>query len=180
VTILDLPLLTGLMFQNTRSRRFIPDATDCEAWEDLPPEPNVKDYASGGQYVVSDNFGQVYVRRRRIGEFATTEDGSAHITVAGGTPLVLAPLVQLAGDAKPTRHHQLEEMQFYPGEVVRQGFPRALFNGVCGSCHGAVSGHDADIAANPDILTQASRVFAMDESPTPVNTRGGSQPPPFP
>lgn len=180
VTILDFPLLSSLMFQNTRSRRFIPDATDCEEWEDLPPLPGVKDYASGGGNVVSDNFGQFYVRRRLIGNFETTEDGSAHISVPGGVPLVLAPLVQLAGDAKPTRHHQLEEMQFYPGEVVRQGFPRRLFNGVCASCHGAVSGRDSDIAANPDILTQASRVFAKDEPATLPNAGGSAKGPPFP
>jgi hypothetical protein len=180
VTILDFPLLSSLMFQNTRSRRFIPDATDAEEWEDLPPEPGVKDYASGGAFVVSDNFGQVYVRRRLIGNFDTTEDGSAHISIPGGVPLVLAPLVQLAADTKPTRHHQLEEMQFYPGEVVRQGFPRGLFNGVCASCHGAVSGRDSDIAANPDILTQASRVFARDEPATTSNAGGGAKGPPFP
>jgi hypothetical protein len=168
------------MFQNTRSRRFIPDATDSEEWEDLPPEPGVRDYASGGAFVVSDNFGQVYVRRRLIGNFSTASDGSAHVTVPGGVPLVLAPLVQLAGDAKPTRHHQLEEMQFYPGEVARQGFPRTLFNGVCGSCHGAVSGLDSDIAANPDILTQASRVSARDDAPTPANAGGTPKGPPFP
>jgi hypothetical protein len=180
VTILDFPLLTSLLFQNTRSRRFIPDATDCEEWEDLPPEPGVRDYASGGAFVVSDNFGQVYVRRRLIGNFSTTDDGSAHVSIPGGVPLVLAPLVQLATDAKPTRHHQLEEMQFYPGEVVRQGFPRGLFNGVCASCHGAVSGLDSDIAANPDILTQASRVFAKDEAATPANAGGAAKGPPFP
>jgi hypothetical protein len=180
VTILDMPLLASLMFQNTRSRRGIPDATDVEEWEDLPPEPGVKDFASGGSFVVSDDFGQVYVRRRLIGSFTPTGDGSAHLSVPGGVPLVLAPLVQLANDSKPTRHHQLEEMQFYPGETVRQGFPRALFNGVCGSCHGAVSGYDADIAANPDILTQASFVTAKDMDPHSTNTAAAPSGPPFP
>lgn len=180
VTILDVPLLTSLMFQNTRSRRIIPDTTDVEEWEDLPPESGVKDFASGGAFVVSDQFGQVYVRRRFIGSFTPTGDGSAHISLPGGVPLVMAPLVQLAGDSKPTRHHQLEEMQFYPGETVRQGFPRGLFNGVCGSCHGAVTGYDADIAANPDILTQASFVTAKDQDPSTANTAAAQMGPPFP
>jgi hypothetical protein len=94
------------------------------------------------------------------------------VVVPGGAPLVLAPIAKLADDAAPTRHHQLEEMQFYPGEIVRQGFQRKLFNGVCGSCHGAVSGYDADIAANPDILTTASRVRANGASPASLMSRG--------
>jgi hypothetical protein len=180
VTILDLPLLTSLMFQNTRTRRVIPDVTDAEGWEDLPPEPGVKSYADGGNFVITDKFGQLYVRRRQIGSFDMTDDGSAHIDLPGGVPFVMAPLVQLAGDAQPTRHHQLEEMQFYPGEVVRQGFPHQLFNGVCGSCHGSTSGYEVDIAANPDILTQASLVQAKDKDPTEMASRGGAKGPPFP
>jgi hypothetical protein len=78
------------------------------------------------------------------------------------------------------RHHQLEEMQFYPGEIVRQGFQRHLFNGVCASCHGTTTGYDADISANPDILTQASRVNAKDTPPTDVMARGNAQKGPFP
>jgi hypothetical protein len=56
-------------------------------------------------------------------------------------------------------------MQFYPGEVVRQGFRKDLFNGMCGGCHGSVSGLENDIAVNPDILTQASSVMARDKPP---------------
>ena len=42
VTFLDLPLLESLLFQNTRSKRIIPDpASDVQLWEDLPPEPGV-------------------------------------------------------------------------------------------------------------------------------------------
>jgi hypothetical protein len=54
-------------------------------------------------------------------------------------------------------------MQFYPGEVVKQGFRRRLFNGMCGGCHGSVSGREFELAANPDILTGASQVAARDK-----------------
>jgi hypothetical protein len=64
--------------------------------------------------------------------------------------------VQLDGDSEPTLHHQREAMQFYPGEIARQSFKRRLFNGMCGSCHGSVSGLENDVATNPDILTRAS------------------------
>jgi hypothetical protein len=65
---------------------------------------------------------------------------------------------------------QREEMQFYPGEVVRQGFKRDLFNGMCGGCHGSISGQENEVAVNPDILTQASSVIARDK---PLNDLTG-------
>jgi hypothetical protein len=181
ITFLDVPLLESLLFQNTRSKRSLPDRpSDLEIWEDLPPEPGVKSFDQGGDAVVSDAFGKVYVRRRLLGSAAPMDDSSLHVLVPGGAPIVLAPVVQLAADNAPTRHHQLEEMQFYPGEIVRQGFQRSLFNGVCGSCHGAVSGYDADLSANPDILTQASRVLAKGTSPVSATSRGQPQKGKFP
>lgn len=175
VTFLDFPLLTSLMFQNTRSRRIIPTYTDAEEWEDLPPDAGVTSYDRCGGSLVNDAFGSLCVRRRLVGRVIPEGDGSAHVSLPGGLPLVLAPVVQLAGDSAPARHHQLEEMQFYPGETVRQGFPHRLFNGVCGSCHGAVSGYEADIAANPDILTQASLVFAKHDAAAAPQTGGSIQ-----
>ncbi len=181
ITFLDVPLLESLLFQNTRSKRIIPDpASDLQIWEDLPPEPSVTSFDSGGSFVFNDAFGKLYVRRRMLGSATPGQDGSMHVRVPGGAPIVLAPNVQLAMDMKPTRHHQLEEMQFYPGETVRQGFQRKLFNGVCASCHGAVSGYDADISANPDILTQASRVAAKDSAAVDVSNRGAAEKGPFP
>ncbi|HEX4341459.1 MAG TPA: hypothetical protein VH062_36370 [Polyangiaceae bacterium] len=181
ITFLDVPLFESLLFQNTRSKRVVPDKpSDLQFWEDLPPESGVKSYDDGGAFVVSDAFGKVYVRRRMLGSATPLDDFSMHVRIPGGAPLVLAPNVQLAADGAPVRHHQLEEMQFYPGEIVRQGFQRHLFNGVCANCHGAVSGYDADISANPDILTQASRVSAKDAAPTDVTNRGAAQKGPFP
>lgn len=180
VTILNVPLLTSLMFQNTRSERFLPSPSDFEVWEDLPPESGVRSLAEGGSFVVNDAFGQVYVRRRLLGTASPFADGSARIRVPGGAPLVFAPLVQLAADSGPVRHHQLEQVQFYPGERANQSFQPSLFNGVCAGCHGALSGEDADISVNPDILTQASQVAAKGRSPSDLMSRGAPQGPPFP
>lgn len=181
VLFLDVPLLSSLLFQNTRSRRVLPASqSSLEVWEDLPPEGGVTSFAGGGEFVTSDDFGQLYVRRRLLGAPTPETDGSLHVRVPGGLPLVLAPLVALPVESKPARHHQREEMQFYPGETVRQGFRRDLFDGVCASCHGAVSGYDADISANPDILTQASRVLAKDVAAVALPTGQRSpQGPPF-
>lgn len=181
VTFLDVPLLSSLLFQNTRSRRLVPlEISSLEVWEDLPPEPGVKSYEGGGELVVTDPFGKVYVRRRQLGTGIPELDGSLRVLLPGGVPIVLAPVVQLASDKAPTRHHQLEEMQFYPGETVHQGFQRNLFNGVCGSCHGAVSGYESDIAVNPDILTQASRVKAKDTDGASLLHGGKPAGPSFP
>src|SRR5690606_7743783 len=51
ITFMDLPLLASLLFQNTRSPRLIPELGAVEIWENLPPEPGVTSYDSGGQYV---------------------------------------------------------------------------------------------------------------------------------
>jgi hypothetical protein len=130
--------------------------------------------------VTSDEFGSVYARRRSLGSvLPAARDGSARVRLPGGVALNLALEVQLDGDAAPTLHHQREAMQFYPGEVARQSFRRELFNGVCGSCHGSVSGLENDVATNPDILTRASEVAARDLSATPLTPQGGAVGPIF-
>ena len=174
VLYLDVPLLASLLFQNTRSRRLISEATSAlEVWESLPPEAGVTSFAAGGSFVTNDQYGDLYVRRRRLGALSLAADGSAHAALPGGTPIVLATSVRLEGDRGATLHHQREEMQFYPGEVARQGFRRELFDGLCGSCHGSVTGFESHVALNPDILTQASSVAAATTSPDSLLGRSG-------
>jgi hypothetical protein len=112
--------------------------------------------------VYDDAYGQVYVRRSPLGTVGTFNDGSAKLLLRGGVPVVIATRLALAGDAEPVPHFQREEMQFYPGEAARQSFRRDQFNGLCGGCHGSVSGVELDVAANPDILTSASDVAALE------------------
>jgi hypothetical protein len=101
-------------------------------------------------------------------------DNSAAMLIRGGVPIQLEMLAKLDGDPEPVAHLQREEMQFYPGEVVRQGFRRDLFDGLCGGCHGSVSGKENEIAVNPDILTQASDVQARRKSPTDLTKTAGA------
>jgi hypothetical protein len=93
--------------------------------------------------------------------------------IRGGAPIQLELTTKLSGDVEPVAHLQREEMQFYPGEVVRQGFRRELFDGMCGGCHGSISGRENDIAVNPDILTQASDVIALRKKPTDLSQSSG-------
>jgi mono/diheme cytochrome c family protein len=49
-----------------------------------------------------------------------------------------------------------EEHQVGPGEYVTPGVSRKIFNGVCGGCHGSISGQELDVAVSTDALTGAS------------------------
>jgi hypothetical protein len=183
VTYLDLPFFTSLLMQNTRSRRIFQDSIDrVEFWEQLPPAQGVRSYAEAGGDAFTDTFGSVVVRRRRLGVVAPNEeDGSAKVMLPGGVPISVAAPIQLSGEDAAGLHHQREATQFYPGEVVRQGFPRTQFANLCGGCHGSVSGRESEISVNPDILTQASQVAARSRSATDLTSNPGSiQGPPFP
>lgn len=179
ITILDLPLLASLLFQNTRSERLIPDPGRVEVWENLPPEPGVRSYDDGGEFVESDAFGEYYLRRRRLGVPEVYSDGSASILINGGVPITLAVTTELASDTSPRLHFQRESMQFYPGEDAHQAFRREFFNGLCGGCHGSVSGLESHIATNPDILTRASDVLAKQRPATDLRRGGEVKGPPF-
>ncbi len=183
ITYLDLPFFTSLLMQNTRSRRMFQSPIDrVEFWEQLPPAQGVLSYAEAGGDLVQDGIGQLVVRRRRLGTVAPDkEDGSAKVMLPGGVPISVVAPIQLAGQDAASPHHQREATQFYPGEVVRQGFPRAQFANLCGGCHGSVSGRESEISVNPDILTQASQVAARSRSATDLTDNPGSiQGPPFP
>jgi len=182
VTVLDTGVLQSLLFQNTRSGRRLDPVTSFRVYESLPPEPGVTDFGSGGTYVTSDKYGQLYARRQLLGSVPVQGDSSAGMILPGGVPVTLAVRAKLAGDKAPADHFQREEMQFYPGEVGKQSFKREQFNGLCGGCHGSVTGREMELAANPDILTSASQVQARDRAHT--NLTGGAQQapqaPPFP
>ncbi len=183
ITFVDVPLLASLLFQNTRTGRFLPtNMQSFDVWESLPPEAGVEDFASGGSFVASDEHGQFYARRRRLGTATLERDGSTKVRLPGGVPIVLEVPIRLAGDARETMHHQREEMQFYPGEFGRQSFKRDLFNGLCAGCHGSINGLESHIAVDPDILTKASIIDAANANPIDLVKAipGGAQGPTFP
>jgi hypothetical protein len=157
VTILDTGVLASLLFQNTRSGRPILERTsDLRVWESLPP-PLSGDLSG---FLTTDAYGELYAARGLLGSVDVLNDQSAAMRIRGGVPIVLETIAALAG-GQPAPHAQREEMQFYPGEHARQSFPRQFFDGLCGGCHGSVSGEELDLSVNPDILTQASNVEAV-------------------
>lgn len=181
LTFLDFPLITSLMFQNTRTGRIFSDMPQFAVWQSLPPETE-KSLDDESPFITEDRFGRLYVRRRRLGTVPLLDDHSARVQIPGGVPVVFEVLAQLAGDTSPTWHHQREETQYYPGEWVTLSFRRDLYNGFCGGCHGAISGFDTDIAVSPDVLTQASLAQSKSAEPTVLVGPNGAGPqgPPFP
>ncbi len=176
VTVLSMPILASLLFQNTPTGRILEsDAKEFEIYEDMPPPGDITSHDAAGAQSVSDPFGKVYVRRRSLGKVPIENDGSAHFQVPGGLPFVVKLPDTATSIERKWPRTQREQMVFAPGEYAHQSFKPALFDGICAGCHGAVSGLSTDSAVRPDILTQASQVVARDSSPANLNVPPGSR-----
>ena len=175
INIQDFPLLGTLLFNNTREGRAIdPDVGGFNVFEALPPPAGTGSFADVSGEVVSDAFGDVYVRRELLGWTDLFADGSVLIRIPGGTPIILGitdssgePLQFPEGGPFTGDLVQREQMQFYPGEHSNQSLQRRFFNGLCGGCHGSITGRELDIVVNVDILTGASQTLAY-EADAPV------------
>jgi hypothetical protein len=170
IHVLDMPVLASLLFQNTPTGRTIEDGiNEVEIYEDMPPPLDVTSFASGGSNVAKDEFGQVFVKHRLLGKVPVAADGSMHFQVPGGLPILYKlPDTQQSKDKKLPRV-QRESISFSPGEHANQSFRREQFNGLCASCHGAISGRPIDVAVQPDILTGASATMSRGAVPSNLN-----------
>ena len=182
VSVLDMTVLASLLFQNTPTKRLIePDLKSFDIYEDLPPD--VTSFPACGGNTACDAYGKVYVRRRVLGSVPILPDGSAHVRVPGGMPMVLDLGTDEESTSLKVPRWQREAMTFVPGEQVHQAFPGVFFNNLCAGCHGALSGRATDAALNPDFLTQASAVAAVGAAATdysgPPSKRGPVFGPPF-
>jgi hypothetical protein len=154
----DLPMLATLLGANLRRGRNVDafqSAVALKVYEERPPASAVPDSAAmlGSE--------QVYTERRTLGSAPLESDGSIKVIVPAGTPLILE-LVNRAGAPVFTMS---EEHQLGPGETITPGVPRAMFNGVCGGCHGSRSGSELDVAVTPDVLTGASVSLSRELEP---------------
>jgi WD40-like Beta Propeller Repeat len=171
IHFLDMPLLGTLLFANTRTGRPIDEAfQSVRVFESRPPPADATSFGALGSRVVRDDFGEFYQELRELGDAKLKADGSLRVRIPGGIPIVLEA-GDKSGKALQFREgapftgtmRQREEMQFYPGERLKQSMGRRLFNGVCAGCHGSVSGRELDIAVDVDVLTSASQTLADDE-----------------
>jgi hypothetical protein len=170
ITVLNTQIFASLLFQNTPTGRLMEEGlTSFEVLEDMPPPAEVTSLDSGGANTVSDAFGRVYVRRRLLGKVPVEKDGSAHFLIPGGLPILYRLPETETSKARQLPRVQRESTFFAPGEYAHQGFRPGFFNGLCGQCHGAISGRQVDVAVQPDMLSQASRVMARETSGENLN-----------
>lgn len=161
VVYLDTQVLASLLFQNTPTGRQIdPGLTSLDLYEDLPPDPGVTSLSGSSPYIAKDTFGSVWVKRRLLGTVNANSDASAHVTLPGGVPMVIHLPDTPLSKAQKLPRWQREEIEYAPGEVENQVFTTQFFSGLCGQCHGAVSGKPIDVAVQPDMLSQASATVA--------------------
>ncbi|MFT3921499.1 MAG: hypothetical protein QM778_03085 [Myxococcales bacterium] len=170
VHLADFPLLATLLFSNTRTGRPLdPRVEGVEILESLPPPPEATDFSAlNASQVTQDSFGPVFTNYESLGPIALNDDGSTKFRVAGGHPILYAAtdgkgrVLPFEAEGGPFTGDmiQREEMQYYPGERSNQGFRRELFNGMCGGCHGSLTGYELDVAVDIDVLTQASQTIA--------------------
>jgi hypothetical protein len=148
----DGPVLATLLGSNLRERRNVEGFDKVSAlkvWEESPPPSPMQ--------------GSVYTNRTLLGQASFESDHSLKVYIPAGKPLIL-DFVDGSGNSVFT---MTEEHQVSPGEYITPGPPRAVFNNICGGCHGSLSGSELDVAVSADALTSAS--VSMSRNPAPKN-----------
>jgi len=151
----DLPVLATLLGANLRRGRDVKayDSTaSLRVYQENPP-PSLNAPRMGSQMVFSD--------RKLLGVAGLESDHSVKVAIKAGVPLIFE-LIDGSGKALFTMQ---EEHQLSPGEYITPGPPRAIFNGICGGCHGSLTGEELDVAVTPDALTGASVSLSRDKAP---------------
>ena len=101
---------------------------------------------------------RVFTQRQLLGVAPLEADGSLKVALPARRPLIL----ELQDGGRQPIFTMREEHQLGPGETISPGVPRKLFNGVCGGCHGSISGREPDIAVTADALTGATMSLSRD------------------
>jgi len=174
---LDFPLLSTLLFANTRVGRPIDkNVGGFNVLVEEPPPAGVTSFAQLMGNVMDDSFGKAFQKTRKLGTVQLNQDGSTKVRIPGGVPIIFQltnrdgePLSFGEGGPFTGEMIQRESMQFYPGEHAAQSMPRALFNGICAGCHGSITGREIDIAVNIDVLTHASATVSRDQNPVDLS-----------
>ncbi len=155
----DVPVLATLLDSNLRRGRNVARfdaAVGLKVYELRPPPGPNPPGLQGSQ--------NVYVDRVDLGTARFESDHSLKVYIPVNKPLILE-LVDGSGNPVLTMR---EEHQVSPGEYITPGVPRKFFNGVCGGCHGSLSGQELDIAVTADALTGASVSKSRDQQPKPL------------
>jgi hypothetical protein len=141
--------LLGANLRHGRYTAPLDGATALRVYEEKPPPANFTGSATA------------YSDRMPLGNANLAGDASLKVNVPARRPLILE-LIDAGGRSLFT---MTEEHQVGPGEYVTPGAPRKLFNGICGGCHGSISGEELDVAVTADSLTGASASASRDQLP---------------
>ncbi len=144
----DVPVLATLLGANLRRGRDVSafdGVASLKVYQDLPPPPfsTKADIPMGAM---------AYSQLMTIGSADLLGDHSLKALVPAGVPLILE-FDDSSGKALFTMS---EEHQVTAGEYITPGPQRAVFNNICGGCHGSLSGSELDLAVSADALTGAS------------------------
>jgi hypothetical protein len=105
-----------------------------------------------------------YEQRRVLGAVPLADDGSVKVQLPAGRGVVLE---LQDGDGRPVVTMG-EEHQLGRGERISMGIVESLFDAVCGSCHGSITGSELDVTIQPDALTGASRSLSAGRDPVRI------------
>jgi len=147
----DGPVLATLLGANLRRGRNVKamdKAVALRVYEEVAPTSK----PTAGMFSGTQN---------KMGQASFESDHSLKVWMPARTPLILE-FVDGSGNSvlKMTEEHQVT-----PGEYITPGPPRALFNNICGGCHGSISGSELDVAVSADALTGASVSLSRDPAP---------------
>jgi WD40 repeat protein len=137
----DVPVLATLLGANLRQHRNVQAMDKVAAlrvFEESPPPSAMP--------------GTVFTGRTLLGRAFLESDHSLKVMIPAGKPLIF-DFIDGGGNSVFT---MTEEHQVSAGEYITPGPPRALFNSICGGCHGSLGGSELDIAVSADALTSAS------------------------
>jgi len=155
--MVDAPMLFTLLTSNLRRGRPVGTFRAATSLAFIAEEPCP---ATG----CTPNAMGIYESRRDLGSVDLADDGSARVLLPSRTGVVLE--LRNGGAVVAT---MTEEHQFGPGENISMGISEGLFDSVCGSCHGSITGAELDVNVTPDALTGASR--SMSATSTPATPR---------
>ena len=148
----DAPMVFTMLTGNLRRGRPVDafrGATQLVAYAEVPPPAGT---TSGNQP------NGVYQNRVEAGRASLASDGSVKFNAPAGVGVV----IELRDGSNNVVVNMGEEHQLAPGEMISMGIREELFDAVCGSCHGSVSGSELDVAITPDALTGASQSLSRE------------------
>jgi hypothetical protein len=144
----DVPVLATLLGANLRRGRDVSafdGAASVKFYQDMPPP-------QGSTPAIIPMGALAYSQRTSLGSASLLGDHSLKALVPAGIPLI----IEVDDGSGKALFTMSEEHQVIAGEYITPGPQRAVFNNICGGCHGSLSGSELDVAVSADALTGAS------------------------